>query len=484
MVFSLYDSAQGRQVDFVPLVPGQVSIYCCGLTVQAAPHLGHLRKEVVFDTLRRWLTFSGYQVSLITNITDINEKIVAKAAEAGRPWYAHAYLYENAFHEAVARLGCLPPTYEPRATGHITEQIELVEELFRRGHAYAPDDGSGDVYFDVRSWPRYGELTHQSLADMEPDEEAERRGKRDPRDFALWKGHKPGEPATASWPSPWGRGRPGWHLECSAMAGKYLGDAFDIHGGGLDLRFPHHENEKAQSQAAGRPFAQHWMHNAFVTDPAGEKMSKSLANGLLATAVADQWGGRVTRFYLAAPHYRSMVEFSDAAMTEATQALGRIDSFVDRASQRVGPWQPDPAALTEVGAYSILGRGSVPARFAAALDDDLGTPAAVAVLHETVRDGNRALDSGDEVTVSARLAEVQTMLAILGLWADDPIWTDQSGSQDDLEPVVDGLVSALLEQRQGARSRKDYAAADQIRDHLADLGLTIEDTPQGPRWSR
>ncbi|MDR1264700.1 MAG: cysteine--tRNA ligase [Propionibacteriaceae bacterium] len=470
----MHDSALGRQVDLVPLVTGKISVYCCGLTVQAAPHLGHIRKEVVFDVLRRWLTFSGLEVTLVVNVTDIDDKILAKAAAEGRPWFAHAYFYERQLHRATAALGCLPPTYEPRATGHIPEQLELVQELIARGHAYPAADHSGDVYFDVRSWPGYGQLSHQRIADMEPALDADPRGKRDPHDFALWKAAKPDDPATASWASPWGRGRPGWHLECSAMAGKYLGDAFDLHGGGLDLKFPHHENERAQSQAAGRPFAHPWMHNAFVTDPSGEKMSKSLANGMLVSEVVRRFDPRAVRYYLVAPHYRSMVEFSDQAVATAAAGLARLDAFVDRASARLGavrPWTMGEAPAPQ----------ALPAGFARAMDDDLGAPAAIAQLHDSARAGNRALDAGDDPTALTALVQVQNMLSVLGLWKLDPAWPAAGG---DLEPVVDGLVSALLEQRQAARARRDFAAADQLRDRLTALGLTIEDAPDGPRWKR
>ena len=482
MTLSLYDTARAALVPFVPLKPGEVSIYCCGLTVQSAPHLGHIRKEVVFDVLRRWLTVSGYKVTLITNVTDIDDKILAKSAAAGVPWYAHAYTYERELHKAYAALGLEPPTYEPRATGHIPEMIELVQEIIDNGHAYVAPDGSGDVYFDVRSWQSYGELSGQKLDEMEPAQDADPRGKRDPRDFALWKGYKEGEPLTASWMSPWGRGRPGWHLECSAMAGKYLGDDFDIHGGGIDLKFPHHENELAQSRAAGRGFARYWMHNGWVT-ASGEKMSKSLGNGLAVTEVVKRWPARAVRLYLAGPHYRSMIEYSDTSLDEAAAGLARIDSFVTRAYEAVRAVDPLDLAIEqdlmpEVGAPGLDG---LPARFIAAMDDDLGTPAALAVLHERVRDGNRALDTGSMAEAWAILCDVQAMLDVFGLRADDPVWADQTTS--DLEPVVDGLVTALLAQREAARARKDYAAADAVRDQLTDLGLTIEDTPQGPRWS-
>ncbi|MDN5763574.1 MAG: cysteine--tRNA ligase [Microlunatus sp.] len=465
MSLRLYDTATREVRAFEPLVPGEVSIYHCGLTVQSAPHVGHIRKEVVFDVLRRWLTWRGFDVTVIANVTDIDDKILSKSAEAGVPWFAHAYRFERELHDAYAALGCLPPTYEPRATGHIPEMIELVEVLLDRGHAYAAEDGSGDVYFDVRSWPAYGTLSRQRIEDMEPAGDADPRGKRDPRDFALWKGHKASEPLTASWNTPWGRGRPGWHLECSAMAGKYLGEEFDIHGGGLDLRFPHHENELAQSTAAGQRFARFWMHNAWVT-AAGEKMSKSLGNGALVSQVVQRYPARAVRFYLAQPHYRSAIEFSDTSLEEATAALERIDGFVGRAVELLGSAEQ-----------------TMPTAFVTAMDDDLGTPGAVAVLYHAVRDGNTALAVGDTATAAARLGEVQAMLAVLGLDATQPAWQQRRDDHGRLTAVVDGLVRALLDQRAAARSRRDYATADSLRDSLQALGVTVTDTPQGPRWA-
>ncbi len=464
VTFHLYDTATREIREFTPIVPGKVSIYHCGLTVQSAPHLGHLRKEVVFDVLRRWLTRSGYDVTVIANVTDIDDKILAKSAETGLPWFALAYHFERELHDAYEALGCEPPTYEPRATGHIPEMIELIKVLVERGHAYPAADDSGDVYFDVRSWPAYGSLSGQDIDDMAPAEDADPRGKRDPRDFALWKGHKEAEPLTACWQTPWGPGRPGWHLECSAMAGKYLGDEFDIHGGGIDLRFPHHENELAQSTAAGKPFAHYWMHNGWVT-AAGEKMSKSLGNGALVSEVIKAFPPRAVRLYLAQPHYRSAIEFSDTSLTEATAAMARIDNFVDRAS--------------DLGGRT---RAELPADFVLAMDDDLGTPAATAVLYHAVREGNQALDSGDTARAAAQAGEVLAMLRVLGLDAADPAWA-ADGHDQPLRGVVDGLVGELLRQRQEARARKDYAAADSIRDSLATLGVSIEDTPRGPRWT-
>jgi cysteinyl-tRNA synthetase len=460
--FRLYDTATQSVRLFEPVVPGRVSIYHCGLTVQSGPHLGHIRKEVVFDVLRRWLTWCGYEVTVIANITDIDDKILIKSAEAGTPWFALAYRFERELHDAYAALGCLPPTYEPRATGHIPEMIEMIKVLIEGGHAYPARDSSGDVYFDVKSWPAYGSLSHQNIDDMEPAGDSDPRGKRDPRDFALWKGHKDTEPETASWVTPWGRGRPGWHLECSAMAGKYLGAEFDIHGGGLDLRFPHHENELAQSRAAGQHFARYWMHNALVT-MAGEKMSKSLDNSALVSEVIKRFPARAVRLYLLQPHYRSPIEYSDAAIAESVVALERIDNFVRRAGDVVG-------VIAE----------HIPEEFAAAMNDDLGTPAAVAVLHNVVREGNQALEAGETDLVATRLAEVLGMLAILGLDAAGGAWERSVDQQ--LTAVVDGLVTELLKHREAARERKDFAAADAIRDSLAALGVEVLDTPQGPRW--
>ena len=462
MSLRLYDTAARAVRDFTPLRPGEVSMYVCGLTVQGPPHIGHVRAALAFDVLRRWLEAGGARVTYVRNVTDIDDKILAKAAEHGVPWWAWAYANELACTRAYDVLGVLPPTYEPRATGHIPDMIELMARLIDRGHAYAV---AGDVYFDVRSFPGYGALTGQKLADLQPAEDTETdERKRDPRDFALWKAHKDGEPETAAWATPWGRGRPGWHLECSAMAHRYLGAAFDLHGGGLDLRFPHHENERAQSQAAGDPFAQYWLHNGWVT-LGGEKMSKSLGNTALVDEVVKRVRPVELRYYLVAPHYRSTIEFTDAALEEAAAAYRRLESFVTRAVERVGS-DGQPGVLCE--------------DFRAAMDDDLGTPAAVAAIHEVVRQGNTALAAGDDAAVAGALRSVRAMLGVLGLDPLDPRWAD--AGDEKLAGVTDGLVSLALEQRQAARARKDYAAADAIRDQLAGLGVTVEDTPQGSRW--
>ncbi len=320
MTIRLYDTSARQIRDFTPLKPGCVSIYLCGATVQAAPHIGHIRSGLNFDIMRRWFEYRGYQVTFIRNVTDIDDKIIAKSHEQNRPWWSIGYDNERAFNEGYAALGCLPPTYEPRATGHITEMVEMMQGLIERGHAYAAD---GNVYFDVRSFPRYLELSRQELDNLlQPSGEGE-TGKRDPRDFAMWKSAKPGEP---TWPTPWGPGRPGWHLECSAMAHKYLGSAFDIHGGGLDLIFPHHENEIAQAKAYGDDFAQYWVHNAWVT-MAGDKMSKSLGNSVLVSEMVKQWRPIVLRYYLGTPHYRSMIEYSEESLREAESAFARIEGL-------------------------------------------------------------------------------------------------------------------------------------------------------------
>ncbi len=415
-----------------------------------------------FDVLRRWLSRSGYDVTFIRNVTDIDDKILAKAAEQGRPWFNLAYDMHRALERSLAAINVLPPTYEPGATGHIPEMLELIGALVERGHAYAAEDGSGDVYFDVRSWPAYGELSGQRVDEMQDAGDADPRGKRDPRDFALWKGWKDTEPRTAAWPSPYGPGRPGWHIECSAMAGKYLGSAFDIHGGGIDLQFPHHENEQAQSRAAGHEFATCWMHNAWITT-SGEKMSKSLGNSLLVPAVLQRVRGIELRFYMVSAHYRSHVEFSFEALDEAAAAFRRIEHFLERAGS--------PEEYDE----------TLPQAFVDAMDDDLGTPAAIAVVHDTVREGNRLLAAGEDAT--AEVAAVLAMLDTLGLHPRDPAWAGDDRADARLAAAVDALVAGLLEQRAQARAEKDFATADAIRDQIKAAGIEVEDTPTGPKWS-
>ena len=453
----LYNTRTRENAEFKPLNPGKVGIYVCGATVQSFPHIGHVRSGINFDILRRWLTASGYDVTFIRNVTDIDDKIIEKAKAENMPWWALAFKYEQEFAKAYALLNVLPPTYEPRATGHITQMIELMQLLIDKGAAYAP--GNGDVYLSVRSLDSYLTLSRQKLDDLLPAGDADDTYKKDVRDFALWKAAKPGEP---SWPTPWGDGRPGWHLECSAMAHVYLGEAFDIHGGGLDLIFPHHENEIAQSEAAGYGFANVWMHNAWVTQ-SGEKMSKSLGNTMQVKELVKQVRGIELRFYLGSAHYRSMVEFSPEALQEAATNFQRIENFLVRAKEIVGEYE-----------------GVISAPIKAAFDDDLAVPQVLAHISEALRRGNTAITDNAKDGIKAAAAEIRGALAILGC---DPFDSSFASGGNDLSEALDGVIQLALAQRAAARERKDFAASDAIRDGLAALGISIEDTPQGQRWS-
>lgn len=463
MTLRLHDTATRTVRDFVPLRPGHASIYVCGATVQGPPHVGHIRAGVAFDVLARWLRASGHQVTLCRNVTDIDDKILAKAEIEGRPWWAVAMAYERAFSDVYDLLGCVRPTVEPRATGHITQIVSLIERIIRERHAYQVD---GDVYFDVRSFPRYGQLSGQRVDALRSSGEGGPEAlKRDPLDFALWKSAKAGEPA---WPTPWGEGRPGWHIECSAMATSYLGPTFDIHGGGLDLVFPHHENEVAQSQAAGDEFARYWLHNSWVT-LSGEKMSKSLGNSELVTEVVKRVRPVELRWYLAAAHYRSTIEFSEQAVAEAAAGYQRLESFVLRASQRLS---------------EVVPADRVPAAFAAAMNDDLNVPAAVATIHEAVTLGNSAMAvGGDVATLPSILAEVRAMLGVLGT---DPLadpWLDGSAGQAAAAAALEVLVADRLAARKSARAERDFEAADAIRNLLTAAGIGVEDAADGTTWT-
>jgi len=454
----LHDTYTGTVRDFAPLDPGKVSIYLCGATVQGMPHLGHVRSGVAFDVLRRWLTATGYDVTFIRNVTDIDDKILTKAAEAERPWWEWAATHERAFSAAYDALGVLPPSAEPRATGHITQIVELIERLIGNGHAYP---GAGDVYFDVLSFPEYGRLSGHRIDDVHQGEGAG-AGKRDQRDFTLWKAAKPGEP---SWPTPWGRGRPGWHSECVAMAHEYLGPQFDIHCGGMDLVFPHHENEIAQARAAGDGFARFWLHNGWVT-MGGEKMSKSLGNVLAVPAVLQRVRPAELRYYLGSAHYRSMLEFSETALRDAARAYAGIEEFLHRVRSRVGAVRP--TRWTE--------------RFAAALDDDLAVPAALAEVHAARADGNRALDSGDHAVALEMAGQIRAMTSVLGCDPLDERWETRDETSAALS-AVGVLVDAELARREQARRNRDWAQADEIRDRLKAAGVEVTDTADGPQWA-
>jgi cysteinyl-tRNA synthetase len=456
----LHDTETRALREFTPLVPGHASVYLCGATVQGEPHIGHVRSGVAFDVLRRWLLAHDYDVAFVRNVTDIDDKILNKARDAGRPWWEWAATYERSFTWAYDRLGVLPPSAEPRATGHITQMVQMIERLIERGHAYA--DECGDVYFDVQSFPSYGALSGHKLDDVHQGESVA-EGKRDPRDFTLWKGAKPGEP---SWPTPWGPGRPGWHLECSAMAENYLGPDFDIHCGGMDLVFPHHENERAQSMAAGDGFSRYWLHNGWVT-MGGEKMSKSLGNVLSVPNVLKKVRPQELRFYLGGAHYRSMLEYSDTALDTAAVTYRGIEGFVRRAVERAGE----------------VPLGKWTAGFAEALDDDLSVPKALAEIHATVTLGNTALESGDLPAAVEHAGSVRAMLDILGVDPLDPHWASDSGSDAAALGALGVLVEAELERRATAKATKDWAAADEIRTRLAEAGVDVTDTPNGPEWS-
>ena len=468
-----YDSATSSIRDFEPVVPGEARIYYCGATVQGEPHVGHIRSALVFDQLARWMRYRGFKVTTVRNVTDIDDKILAKSVESAQPtytgehpneqWWALAYRYEKVFARAYATLGIDPPTYEPRATGHIPEMFELIQRLIDRGHAYPALDDSGDVYFDVRSWEQYGALTRQNVDDMQDSADADPRGKRDPRDFALWKGYKEGEPLTAAWDSPWGRGRPGWHLECSAMAGKYLGKRFDIHGGGLDLRFPHHENELAQSTAAGDDFANFWMHNGMVTYE-GEKMSKSIGNTISPVQMLQQARPLVVRYYLGSAHYRSVLDYRPTSLEEARVAIERVEAFLAATLELMVPNPQDRR---------------VPQDFADALNDDMNIPRALAVLHEQTRAGNAALAAGADASECANA--VWAMANALGLISLMNL--DGSGASGAEHQALDALIHTILEQRASARAEKDWATADRMRDVLAAAGITVKDGAQGSTWS-
>lgn len=514
---NLYDTASHQVSHFVPLKPGEVGIYVCGATVQSSPHIGHIRAAVAFDIVRRWFLKLGYKVTFVRNVTDIDDKILDKAAAAGQRWWARAYYYEREFTEAYNTLGVLPPTVEPRATGHMSDMIDLIQRILDNGHGYVVTDAdgkpTGNVYFDVASWPHYGELTHQKQT-SEVDEAAavaDRMGpsvdatcadkynpvdpadaspdKHDPRDFALWKAPKDTDPEDARWSTPFGVGRPGWHIECSAMSHRYLGDGFDIHGGGLDLRFPHHENEMAQTRAAGFPSAARWMHSAWVTAK-GEKMSKSLGTGLSVPSVLAKHSAWVVRYALGSVQYRSMLEWSDQALVEAQAAYDRVSNFIERAGVALGDLKPNRDEITAVPADDL------PADFVAAMNDDVNVSGATAAIFTAIRSGNTLLsqlaDRADSETAKAEVREallaVRAMLDTLGL---DPLaepWVSAGGAADGTaespeHAALEALIAEQLNARAEARKAKDFAKADQIRDALTEAGIAIEDGPQGSTWS-
>lgn len=472
MTLQLFDSRSQSLREFQPLQKGRVGIYLCGPTVQSAPHLGHLRSALVYDQLRRWLEAGGLTVTLIRNVTDIDDKVLENAKLEKRQWWELGFGYEQLFASAYQRLAIKAPNYEPRATANIIEMIELIQVLIEKGHAYKVED-SADVYFSAASWSNYGELTNQKIDDLVDDSEAPSRGKKDARDFALWKSHKETEPKDAAWNSPFGRGRPGWHIECSAMSVKYLGTSFDIHGGGLDLRFPHHENELAQSRAAGHEFANFWLHNGLV-NVAGQKMSKSLGNSILVSDVLTDGNALALRYYLGSAHYRSVLDYNEGVLEEAEAAIDRIGTFLQRAHRRLKD--------TKFFEQLDLANPAFPQKFTQAMDDDLNIPAALAVLHETVREGNSSLDEELLQEAAKAYSEVLAMVDVLNINPENSFW-QQAGSVGETFTALDGLVRSLIEQRNQARENKDFETSDRIRDQLKAVGVVLEDSADSTHWS-
>lgn len=487
MSLSLFDSKVQAIRAFEPIVPGQVGIYLCGPTVQGAPHVGHLRSALVYDQLRRWLTVRGHNVTLVRNVTDIDDKVLDNAKSAGEQWWALAYRFEIEFNRAYSALGILAPSYEPRATAAIPEMIEIIQRLIDKGYAYVADDGSANIYFSASKWADYGELTNQRITDMvsaadDSAEDSDARGKREPQDFALWKAHKAGEPESASWNTPFGVGRPGWHIECSAMSTKYLGSNFDIHGGGLDLRFPHHENELAQSRAAGDEFANYWLHNGLV-NVSGQKMSKSLGNSIYAEDLFAAGRGIAIRYYLGSAHYRSVLDYHEGVLEEAESAISRIETFIDRAARKLSDTKYAAALVSTKLPADLL--SVLPSAFTAAMDDDLAIPAALGVLHESVRAGNSSLDSDDLDATAKALIAVNAMTEVLGInpvaWAAAAHSGNTGSAAKD--KALDELVISLISERDAARAAKDFARSDAIRDQLKAAGIVLEDAADGTHWS-
>ncbi|KQO05756.1 cysteine--tRNA ligase [Agreia sp. Leaf244] len=460
----LYDTSRRALVDFTPVREGHVGIYLCGPTVQAQPHIGHLRSALVYDLWRRWFIYRGYDVTFIRNITDIDDKVLDRAGQ--EPWWALAYRIQLQFADAYDRINIIPPSYEPHTSGTVPQIVELIGRLLRAGNAYVADDESGDVYFDVTSWPTYGELSGQRPESLAPSPDLETRGKRDPRDFALWKGKKPSEPNSASWATPWGRGRPGWHIQCSAMASHYLGDRFDIHGGGLDLRFPHHENELAQSRAAGHPFASYWLHNGLVVI-GGQKMSRSLTNSTEAEDLFAVWRPSALRYYLASAHYRSPLDYHEDSLAEADAALERIEAFLRRSSSLADHDDTTDSAR-------------LPAAFETVMDNDLNVPQALAVIHDFVRQGNTAMDQDDSTAALSARRYIVAMLEVLGIPTEQSTSRQQPSSEDRERGL---RIERMLHDRSIARQIGDFAASDRIRDELSAAGVRVEDSPTGSRWS-
>ena len=469
----LTNTLTGRREALVPREPGHVRLYWCGVTVYSRAHVGHARFLIVADTLVRYLRARGQRVTFVRNFTDIDDKMIKRAADEKITVAALADREIAAFTRDVTRLGCLPPTEEPRATAHIPHMIALVERLMAKGHAYAVPGGS--VYFRVRSFPGYGKLSHRQLEDMETGEEND-PAKEAAQDFALWKGEKPGEPA---WDTPWGRGRPGWHLECSAMSVHYLGQPFDVHGGGSDLIFPHHENELAQSEAdGGAPLSALWVHNGMITFGA-DKMSKSLGNVLSIAEVTERAPGEALRLLYFGAHYRGPLEFTPQRLDEATRSLERLYEALARADELLGPTAPpalDGALATPDSPFLES--------FCTAMDEDLNAATALGFVFDRMRELNRAIDAGDRTTAGAARSDLRRAGTALGLFAETPAaFLDAARRRGQQRTgLTDAEIEAAIAEREAARKRKDFRAADAVRERLRERGILLEDTPSGTLW--
>lgn len=464
-MLKIYDTLTRSKREFVPLTPGEVKMYVCGMTVYDHCHLGHARVLVVFDSVVRWLQTLGYKVTYIRNITDIDDKIIRRASENREPFTALTARYIRAMEEDAAALNVISPSFEPRATECIDSMIIMIESLLNKGLAYVANNG--DVFYDVHRFTDYGKLSGKSLDDLRAGERVEiDTNKRDPLDFVLWKAAKPDEP---SWDSPWGKGRPGWHIECSAMSGHYLGEQFDIHGGGQDLQFPHHENEIAQSEGVhGHSHVNYWMHNGFVRVD-NEKMSKSLGNFFTVREILARYQPEVVRFFIIRAHYRSPLNYSDAHLNDARNALERLyttlknhaPSPTDETSDADIDWKNDRYAQ----------------RFMAAMNDDFNTSEAVAVLFDLASEANRTGDS--------RCADLLKALGgILGLLQQSPQHYLQHSVQHEEDGYSEATIETMIQQRLQARKEKNFAQADALRQQLAEAGIILEDGPQGTTWRR
>ncbi len=468
MAIRIYNTLNNRKEEFVPLKPGKVSMYVCGPTTYNYIHLGNARPIVVFDTVRRYFQYRGFQVTYVQNFTDVDDKIINRSKEENIPAAAVAEKYIAAYFEDTAALNVWKADIHPKVTEHMTDIIAFVQKLMDKGHAYLAE---GDVYYDVRSFAGYGKLSGRDLDELKAGARVDVGDiKRDPLDFALWKAAKPGEPA---WDSPWGKGRPGWHIECSAMSCKYLGETFDIHGGGADLIFPHHENEVAQSEgASGKPFVNYWMHNGFITVNQ-EKMSKSLGNFFLLRDILAKFPGDVVRFYLLNTQYRSPIDFDDAKLAVASKSLERIRNSMALLQEALGR-----GGGSDEGANQALQTATAKAKeeFVNAMDDDFNTALAIAAIFDFCHEVNSNVSGASLEALKAAAEAFNGFDSVLGMLIP------RQKEQDD--GLAEGLMNILISVRQSARAAKDWATADAIRDQLKALGIILEDIPQGVRWKR